>query len=83
MDPVTFWSALAGCLGHRWPDHWLDAADMLGKSEPDLGDVAIAIVNGLAALGEPVVIVIDDVQFAEDAEPSLTSSSSAYLPRVG
>ena len=71
-DPVTFWSALTAALGQRWPDHWLDAVDMLDESEPDLVDVAIAIVNGLAALGEPVVIVIDDVQFAVDAEPSLT-----------
>ncbi len=45
---------------------------MLDESEPDLSDVTIAIVNGLAALGEPVVIVIDDVQFASAAEPSLT-----------
>ena len=72
MDPVTFWSALTAALDHRWPDHWIDAADMLDESEPDLGDVAIAVVNGLAALGEPVVIVIDDVQFATAAEPSLT-----------
>ena len=71
-DPVTFWCALTSALGQRWPDHWLDAADMLDESEPDLSDVAIAIVNGLAALGEPVVIVIDDVQFASAAEPSLT-----------
>ena len=55
---------------------------MLGESEPDLGDVAIAIVNGLAALGEPVVIVIDDVQFAVDAEPSLTQVRRAATSHV-
>ena len=43
------------------------------EAEPDLGDVAIAIVNDLAALGEPVVIVIDDFQFASAAAPSLTT----------
>ena len=72
-DPATFWSALTAALARRWPDRWLDATDLLGEAEPDLGDVAIAIVNDLAALGEPVVIVIDDVQFASAAAPSLTT----------
>ena len=72
-DPVTFWSALTGAFAHRWPDRWLDATDLLSEVEPDLGDVAIAIVNDLAALGEPVVIVIDDLQFASAAAPSLTT----------
>ena len=43
------------------------------EAEPELGDVAIAIVNDLAALGEPVVIVIDDFHFASAAAPSLTT----------
>ncbi len=72
-DPATFWSALTAALGRRWPDHWLDATDLLGEAEPELGDVAIAIVNDLAALDEPVVIVIDDFQFASAAAPSLTT----------
>ena len=72
-DPATFWSALAAALDRRWPDRWLDAADLVGEADPDLGDVAIAIVNDLAALGEPVVIVIDDFQFASAAAPSLTT----------
>ena len=72
-DPATFWSALTAALARRWPDRWLDAADVLGDAEPELDDVAIAIVNDLAALGEPVVIVIDDFQFASAAAPSLTT----------
>ncbi len=72
-DPATFWSALAAALARRWPDRWLDAADLVGGAEPDLGDVAIAIVNDLAALGEPVVIVIDDFHFASAASPNLTT----------
>ena len=72
-DPATFWSALTAALARRWPDRWLDATDLLSAAEPELGDVAIAIVNDLAALDEPVVIVIDDVHFASAAAPSLTT----------
>ena len=72
-DPVTFWSALTAALARRWPDRWLDATGLLGEAEPELGEVAIAIVNDLASLGEPVVIVIDDVQFASAAALSLTT----------
>ena len=72
-DPVTFWSALTAALARRWPDRWLDASDLLDEAEPELGDVAVAIVNDLAALGEPVVIVIDDFQFASAAAPSVTT----------
>ena len=43
------------------------------RPEPDLDDVAIAIVNDLAALGEAVVIVIDDFQFASAAAPGMTT----------
>ena len=48
------------------------------EAEPALGDVAVAIVNDLATLGEPVVIVIDDLQFASAAAPSLT----AFIERL-
>ena len=72
-DPATFWSALTAALARRWPDRWLDATDLLCEAEPELADVAIAIVNDLVALGEPVVIVIDDFQFASAAAPSLTT----------
>ena len=72
-DPATFWSALTAALARRWPDRWLDATDLLGEAEPELGDVAIAVVNDLVALGESVVIVIDDFQFASAAAPSLTT----------
>ena len=77
-DPATFWSALTNALVRRWPDRWLDATDLLSEAEPALGDVAIALVNDLAALGEPVVIVIDDFQFASAAAPSLT----AFIERL-
>ena len=72
-DPATFWSALTNALVRRWPDRWLDATDLLSEAEPALGDVAITLVNDLATLGEPVVIVIDDFQFASAAAPSVTS----------
>jgi ATP/maltotriose-dependent transcriptional regulator MalT len=54
-DPATFWLALGAALTRAWPDRWLDVVDLLAESEPDLDDVAIAIVNDLADLREPVV----------------------------
>lgn len=72
-DPEMFWHALCAALTHARPDHWLDMAELLEEPEPDLGDVAIAVVNDLLDLGEKVVIVIDDFQFAADAAPSLVT----------
>ena len=70
-DPVTFWQALCAALTHAWPDRWLDMVDLLSETDPDLDDVAISLVNDLADLGEPVVLVIDDFHFAPAAAPSL------------
>ena len=65
-------------LLRRWPDRWLDAIALLSEAEPALGDVAVALVNDLATLREPVVIVIDDFQFASTAAPSL----AAFIERL-
>jgi LuxR family transcriptional regulator, maltose regulon positive regulatory protein len=72
-DPATFWLAVSATLTQTWPDRWLDVADLLAENEPDLDDVAIAVVNDLADLGERVVLVIDDFQFAAAAAPSLST----------
>jgi LuxR family maltose regulon positive regulatory protein len=72
-DPVTFWLAVSATLTQTWPGRWLDVADLLAETEPDLDDVAIAVVNDLADLGEPAVLVIDDFQFAAAAAPSLST----------
>jgi LuxR family transcriptional regulator, maltose regulon positive regulatory protein len=72
-DPAAFWLALSATLTQAWPDRWLDAVDLLAEKEPDLDDVAIAVVNDLADLGERVVLVIDDFQFAAAAAPSLST----------
>lgn len=69
--PATFWLGLITALTHAWPERWLDVIDLLSEKDPDFDDVAIAIVNGLADLAEPVVMVIDDFQFATAAAPSL------------
>jgi LuxR family transcriptional regulator, maltose regulon positive regulatory protein len=72
-DPVTFWLAVSAALAQAWPGRWLDAADLLAENEPDLDDIAVAVVNDLTDLGEPVVLVIDDFQFAAAAAPSLST----------
>jgi len=72
-DPVTFWLAVSATLTQTWPGRWLDVIDLLAEKEPDLDDVAIAVVNDLADLGEHAVLVIDDFQFAAAAAPSLNT----------
>ena len=49
------------------------------RSNPTSETSRCAIVNDLAALDEPVVIVIDDLQFASLAAPSLTTSRTPTL----
>ncbi|HTR92898.1 MAG TPA: LuxR C-terminal-related transcriptional regulator [Trebonia sp.] len=72
-DPATFWLALSASLAQTWPERWLDTIDLLAEQQPDLDDVAITVVNDLADLGEPVVLVIDDFEFAAAAVPSLST----------
>ena len=72
-DPATFWLAVSAALAQTWPGRWLDVADLLAEKKPDLDDVAVAVVNGLADLGEPAILVIDDFQFAAAAAPSLNT----------
>ena len=69
--PAAFWLALSAALTRAWPDRWLDVVDLLAEKEPDLDDVAVAVVNDLADLGERAVLVIDDFQLAAAAAPSL------------
>ena len=78
-DPVTFWLAVSATLTQTWPGRWLDVVDLLAEEEPDLDDVAISVVNDLADLGERVVLVIDDLQFAAAAASSL-STLIGHLP---
>ena len=68
-DPATFWIALSATLTQMWPDRWFNVVDLLAEKEPDLDDVAIAVVNDLADLGERVVLVIDGFEFAAAAAP--------------
>ena len=55
-DPAVFWLALSTALIQAWPERWLDVVDLLAEKEPDLDDVAIAVVNDLVDLGERVEI---------------------------
>jgi ATP/maltotriose-dependent transcriptional regulator MalT len=59
-DPAAFQIAVSATLTQTRPGRWLDVADLLAEGKPDLDDVAVAVVNDLADLSEPVVLVIDD-----------------------
>src|SRR3954454_6639502 len=72
-DPVALWFALATALRRVWPDRWLEVFDLLDEPDPDLREVAIAAINDIAELDDPVLIVIDDFHFAAAAASSLTT----------
>ena len=75
-DPAAFRIAVSAPLTQAQPGRWLEVADLLAEAEPDLEDVAVAVVNDLADLGEPVVLVIDDFQFAVSSRPAGRCRSS-------
>ena len=78
--PVTFWRSLTQGLRRLRPDGWLEVLDLLDESGPSLYDVAFATTNELAALGEPITIVVDDFHVARAANPSVAVAIEA-LPR--
>ena len=81
-DAPTFWRGVTEGLNRRWPDRWMDVRDLLDEDRPSLGDVAVATVNELDRLGEPVTIVLDDFQVATDASPSVAVLVEALPPPV-
>ncbi len=70
-EPTRFWSGLVHALRRRWPDLYAHALDLLDEPDPDHVEVAIALVNDLAALGSGAVVVIDDCHLAKGAMPQL------------
>ena len=70
-NTAQFWRSLTTALRRDDPDRWMEVVDLVDEPEPDLGDVAVAVVNDPDALGEPITIVIDDFHLAPAAAPSL------------
>jgi LuxR family transcriptional regulator, maltose regulon positive regulatory protein len=60
-DPVRFWSYALGALRSARPDLGTASVTALRSAGPDLVDVVVApLINELAALPEPLVLVLDD-----------------------
>jgi LuxR family maltose regulon positive regulatory protein len=60
-DPVRFWSYAIGALRMVRPDFGVVPLAALRSAGPDLIDVVIApLINELAALSAPLVLVLDD-----------------------
>jgi LuxR family maltose regulon positive regulatory protein len=78
-DPVRFWSYAIGALRCVRPDLGIAPAAALGSAGRDLVDVVVTpLINELAALPSPLVLVLDDYHVVR-AEP--VHESVAFLLR--
>ena len=78
-DPVRFWSYAIGALRTVRPELGTSGLAALRSAGPDLVDVVVApLINELAALAAPLVLVLDDYHFVR-AEP--VHESLAFLLR--
>ena len=80
-DPVTFWSYIVQAIRHAVPE-W-GAADVRAQREPraDAVDAVVpAVLRGLEAIGEKLVLVLDDYQ--EITNRMCHDSLSFFLERT-
>jgi LuxR family maltose regulon positive regulatory protein len=78
-DPVRFWSYAIGALRSVRAELGSTSLAALGSAGPDLVDVVVApLINELAALPEPLVLVLDDYHLVR-SEP--VHASLAFLLR--
>ena len=78
-DPVRFWNYAIGALRSVRPGFGAAPAAALRSAGPDLVDVVVTpLINELAALPEPLVLVLDDYHLVR-AEP--IHASLAFLLR--
>src|SRR5262245_30370597 len=83
-DPVRFWSYAIGALRSVRPELGLTLVPALRSAGPDLVDVVVApLLNELAALPEPLVLVLDDYHLvrAEQVHASV-AFLLRHLPRT-
>lgn len=64
-DPTRFWSYLTEAIAQAHPIAGLDLAPLVVGSRGDALVVVSALVNALAAVSDPLVIVVDDYHFIE------------------
>jgi LuxR family maltose regulon positive regulatory protein len=64
-DPVTFWSYVVAALRSAVPGVGDDAAALLDAPAPPMTTVLTSLVNELAGVADPVVLVLDDYHLIE------------------
>jgi LuxR family maltose regulon positive regulatory protein len=68
-QPVTFWRYLAAAVQHTQPGLGETAQAMLASSQPPaLETVATMLINELAALRTPLILVMDDYHIIRSKE---------------
>jgi LuxR family maltose regulon positive regulatory protein len=68
-QPVTFWRYLAAAIQHTQPGLGETAQAMLASSQPPaLETVATTLINELAALRTPLILVLDDYHVIRSKE---------------
>lgn len=65
-DPARFWSYLVQAIGRTQPDLAADLVPMVAGSNGDVDTVVPALVNRLAELPGPLLLVVDDYHLVDD-----------------
>jgi LuxR family maltose regulon positive regulatory protein len=65
-DPARFWSYLLRAIGRTQPDLAAELLPAVAASNGDEGTVVPALVNRLAELAGPLVLVVDDYHLVDD-----------------
>jgi LuxR family maltose regulon positive regulatory protein len=80
-DIVTFWRSVVAVLGTVAPEAMDQAGAAISRLSPDVTSTVIpAVLNGVAKLGRPVVLVLDDYQVIDDQ--ACNDSVSAFLSQL-
>jgi LuxR family transcriptional regulator, maltose regulon positive regulatory protein len=77
--PSRFMRGLLSAIALRWPGVAEHAFDLLEHDGADTCDVAVALANGLATIGSPGVIVVDDLHLAAP-DPAVLMALIEALP---
>jgi LuxR family transcriptional regulator, maltose regulon positive regulatory protein len=65
-DPARFWSYLLRAIGRTQPDLAADLLPAVAASNGDEGTIVPALVNRLAELAGPLLLVVDDYHLIDD-----------------
>src|SRR5262245_10812578 len=79
-DPVLFWTYVATAVDRVREGLGRGALRRLGSADPNVQSAVEDLANGIAAFGEPFVLVLDDVQTVTG--PECTATLDLLLERL-